>query len=171
MRRIASQPVALGILAAVLLASPTPGVGQEGTPVEGAWVVTSWTSPDGDTNAEPQPGLFVFTKTHYSIMFVPGSEARAQYTGEQMTDADMLAAYTTVTANSGRYEVSGNELTTRAYVAKNPNYMGGWPENAATYTFEIDGEGMLHLTWGSDAGPATGWTASMRQVDDQPAPG
>lgn len=168
MRRIASQTVALGILATVLLAIPTPGVGQEGTPVEGAWVVTSWTSPDGDTNAEPRPGLLVFTKTHYSIMFVPGSEPRTQWTGEQMTDADMVAAYPTIIANSGRYEVNGNELTTRAFVAKNPNYMGEWPENAVTYTFEIDGEGRLHLTWGS--GPASGLKAVMRQVDSEPAP-
>ena len=170
MRRIASQTVAVGILAAALLAYATPGAAQESTPVEGAWVVTSWTSPNGDTNAESQPGLFVFTKTHYSIMFVNTPEPRAQYTGEQMTDADRIAAYPTFTANSGRYEVSGNELTTRAFVAKDPNYMGAWPENAVTYTFEIDAEGMLHLTWGSDAGAASGWKAIMRQVEGEPAP-
>ena len=167
MRRIAPHTVALGIFLAVLLASPTPGVGQEGTPVEGAWVVGSWTSPDGETNALPRPGLFVFTKTHYSIMFVPSEEPRAPYTGEEMTDADMVAAYTTFIANSGRYEVKGNELATRALVANNPNYMGAWPENSTSYRFEIDGEGRLHLTWPDELG---GRKAIMRQVDGEPAP-
>jgi len=167
MLRIASHPVTLGILAAVLLVSPTPGVGQEGTPVEGAWVFVSITSPDGETNAQPRPGLLVFTKTHYSMMFVASEEPRAQYTGEEMTDADMVAAYTTFVANSGRYEVNGNELTSRAFVAKDPNYMGAWPENAITCTFEIDGEGMLHLTWPEEWG---GYKAMMRQVDGEPAP-
>jgi hypothetical protein len=168
MRRIASQPGVLGILAAALLASPTPCLGQEGTPLEGAWVITSWTSPGGDTNVEPQPGLLVFTKTHYSIMFVPGSELRTRWTGEEMTDAEMVAAYTTVIANSGRYDVNANELTTRAFVAKNPNYMGDWPDNEVTYTFEIDGEGRLHLTWGG--GPTSAWKAVLRQVDSEPPP-
>ena len=151
------------MLLAIGLALPAAVDAQE-TPVAGAWVVTSWQIPDGELNEQPQPGLFVFTRTHYSIMFVLGAEPRARYTGEEMTDADMLAAYTTVVANSGRYEVKGNELTTRAYVAKNPNYMGDWPDNAATYTFEIDGEGMLHLTW------SNGLKAIMRQVDGEPAP-
>jgi hypothetical protein len=170
MRRIASLTAAVGSLAAILLASPTPGVAQDGTPVEGAWVVTSWVSPDGTTNDEPQPGLFVFTKTHYTMMFALGVESRARYEGEQLTDAEMVTAYGTFVANSGRYEVSGNELTTRAYVAKDPNYMGDWPENVQTYTFEIDEEGMLHLTFGADFGTLGGPTAILRQVDDQPAP-
>jgi hypothetical protein len=162
--------LAVTILAATLMTYATSAVAQEATPVEGAWVVTSWVSPDGTANDQPQPGLFVFSQTHYSFMFVNTPEPRVQYTGEQMTDADMLTAYPTFTANSGRYEVSGNELTTRAYVAKNPNYMGGWPENAATYTFEIDADGMLHLTWPGGAGEAGGFKAILRQVDGEPAP-
>ncbi len=167
MRLIASQTVALGILATVLLARPTPGVGQEGTPVEGAWVVASWISPNGETLAQPQPGLFVFTRTHYSMMFVLSQEPRVLYWGEEMTPADMVAAYPTIVANSGRYEVSGNEITTWAFVAKDPNYMGAWPENAVTYTFEIDSEGSLHLTSSDEW---SGFRAIMRQVDGEPAP-
>jgi hypothetical protein len=162
--------LAVGILAAVLMAYATPAVAQESTPVEGAWVFTSWVGPDGTTTDQPQPGLFVFSKTHYSMMFTLGAEPRAQYEGEDMTDEEMVTAYGTFVANSGRYEVSGNELTTRAYVAKDPNYMGSWPENAETYTFEIDAEGMLHLTWGPDFGTIGGAKAILRQVDSEPAP-
>jgi hypothetical protein len=134
--------------------------------LQGAWVVTSW-EWDGEMVPEPQPGLIVFTGTHYSMMFVNGAEPRDRYAGEEMTDAEMVGAYETFTANSGRYEVSGNEFTTRAYVAKNPNYMGDWPENASTYTFRVEGE-TLHLNWPSDWPFAIKGT--FRKVEGEPAP-
>jgi hypothetical protein len=163
MRRVAANVCSLGILAMVSLSWPTAGIAQEENPVRGAWIVTSWEAPDGTQNTEPQPGIFVFTEAHYSIMFVSSAEPRAQFSGDEMTDAEKAAAYNTITANSGRYEVSGDQLTTRAYVAKNPNYMGAWPENASTYTFQVEGD-MLDLTWSNGA------KATLRQVDHQPAP-
>jgi hypothetical protein len=54
-------------------------------------------------------------------------------------------------------------VTTRAYVAKDPNYMGAFPENTSTYTFRVEGN-TLHLTF-SDGSKAT-----LRQVDNEPAP-
>ncbi len=141
-------------LAAMLLALPGASQAQ----VEGAWVVTSWETADGETLDQPQPGLFVFTENHYSIMYVNTAEARAGYTGESMTDEEVLAAYGTFIANSGRYSIDGNEITTQAFVAKDPNYMGGWPENQVTYTFRMEGE-TLHLTM------PDGTKATFRQVD------
>ena len=135
--------------------------------LHGAWAVSSW-EIDGQSIDEPQPGLMVFTETHYSMMYVHVAEARPQYEGEQMTDAEILAAYNTLTANSGRYEVSGNELTTRAYVAKDPNYMASWPDNANTYTFRIEGE-TLHLEWPSDW-PGGKRSARLMKVEGRPAP-
>ena len=116
--------------------------------LQGAWTVTSW-EVEGESVTDPQPGLIVFTGTHYTMMYVNGADPRPPYAGEQLTDVETIAAYGTLTANSGRYEVNGNELTTRAYVAKDPNYMGGWPENAQTYTFRMEGE-TLHLQWPGD---------------------
>jgi hypothetical protein len=101
------------------------------------------------------------------MMYVNGAQPRPRYAGEQMTDAEMMAAYTTFTANSGRYEVNGNELTTRAYVAKSPNYMADWPENAETYTFRLEGE-TLHLQWPSDWGEKRSGT--FTKVEGQPVP-
>ena len=49
--------------------TPPPKVG-----LEGAWKVTeaSFKSPDATwTDTNPQPGLYIFTKQHYSIMSVP----------------------------------------------------------------------------------------------------
>jgi hypothetical protein len=134
--------------------------------LQGAWTVTSW-EVGGETLSSPQPGMIVFTETHYTMMYVNDAEPRPGYEGETMTDAETLAAYGTFTANSGRYEVNGNEITTRAYVAKDPNYMGDWPENANVYTFRLEGE-TLHLQWPSD------WpdqrSATLTKVEGQPAP-
>ena len=148
------------IVLAVALAWAAPATAQLHTPIEGAWVVESYESAEGEA-IDAQPGLYIFTRTHYSTMFVPGPEARAQY--EELTDEARLAAYGSIIANSGRYEVTGNEVTTRAFVAKDPNYMGGWPDNTSTYTFRVEGN-MLHLTFGN------GFKATLRQVDSEPAP-
>ena len=105
------------------------------TPLEGAWIVTSSTDGDGNTNDDPQPALYVFTTTHYSVMIALGEESRSRYEGDDLADGEKVGAYDTFIANSGRYEVDGNTLKTRAYVAKDPNYMGNWPENETIYEF------------------------------------
>jgi len=148
----------LAVLAIFAIATPNASVAQS-TPLEGAWVINSW---EGEA---AQPGLWVFTKTHYSSMFVLGTEPRAGYEEGNQSDDEILAAYGSFVANSGRYEVDGDQLTTRAFVAKDANYMNSWPDNASTFTFRIE-DGLLHLTVGGD-GPASGRTAILRQVDDE----
>ena len=102
---------------------------------------------DEGKEIDAQPGLSLFTGTHYSIMFVPGSEPRGQYVEQTQTEADRLIAYNSFVANSGRYDVSGDQLTLRAYVAKDPNYMAAFPENQATAKVHIAGGDTLHLTY------------------------
>ncbi len=162
MRRTLRIVIAFAVLATVTIAC-TPDTSSV---LQGAWAVTSW-EVEGEMIPDPQPGLIVFTGTHYSMMYVNQAEPRDRYAGESLTDAEMLVAYRSLTANSGRYEVSGNELTTRAYVAKDPNYMGDWPENALTYTFRMEGE-TLHLDWPSDWFSARKGT--FRKVEGEPAP-
>lgn len=145
---------------------PLPGAAAAATPLEGAWLVESWTDADGNTNDDPQPALYIFTPTHYSIMIAQGDEPRAGYEGDDMSDAEKLGAYDTLIANAGRYEIDGNVLKTRAYVAKDPNYMGGWPENEATYEFELVGGNLTikSLTF------AIGFSSTLRQVEGTPNP-
>ena len=166
MRRTLGIVTVFAVLATVTIAwrTYTPDTSSV---LQGAWVVTSW-EVEGEMIPDPQPGLIVFTGTHYSMMYVRRAEPRDRYAGEEMTDAEMVGAYRTLTANSGRYEVSGNEFTTRAYVAKDPNYMGDWPENAGTYTFRMEGE-TLHLTWPSDWGPGAR-KGTFRKVEGEAAP-
>ena len=122
--------------------------------VEGAWIATGWES-GGEAITPPQRGLLVFTEHHYSIMFVVGNAPRARYEGEALTDAEKLAAYDSFVANAGRYTIRGDTLTTMAYMAKDPNYMGDWEgtcasdgacQNAVKLTIRLDGD-VLHVQW------------------------
>ena len=118
------------------IAAPAP---QEA--IAGTWIVTS------EDNSH-QRGLFLFTADgSYSAMFVRGDEPRAE-PNEDWTDADALASFREITANSGRLTVEGNELTMEAYMANSTAYMNGWGENGTTATFEMDGNRMT-LTMGN----------------------
>lgn len=146
--------------------SDLPLPGASANPLEGAWIVTSWTDAEGNAQEDPQPALYVFTPTHYSVMIATGDDQRATYEGDDIGDAEKLAAYDTFVANSGRYEIEGNILKTRAYVAKDPNYMGGWPENEVNYEFERDGDTLTirNLVF------VAGGTGTFRQVEGTPNP-
>ena len=107
MQRITSASRSLLALAALALLLPT-AIAAQSTPVEGAWVIQSWQDADGQAMENNQPGLFVFTKTHYSMMFLLGSEPRTPLESENAEQ--IVAAYGPFVANSGRYSVSENEV-------------------------------------------------------------
>lgn len=136
----------LALLAVTLTMVPSAVLAQDESPVMGAWLLDSMTAPDG-TQAMRHPGLFIYTGTHYSVMFVMGDEARADLS-EEPSDAEKLAAYDSFVANSGRYEIAGDQLTTRAFVAKLPNYMHAFPDNATTFTFSVQGDELTLTTKG-----------------------
>lgn len=94
-------------------------------------------------------------------MYVNTPDARPRYQ-DDLTDAHRIVAYDSFTANSGRYEIDGNILKTRAYVAKDTNYMDDWPDNEATFEFTVDGDTMTlkSLTF----------TATLAQVEVSPDP-
>lgn len=128
---------------------------EEANPLVGAWRITEMTtaSPDSSsTISNPQPGLYLFTETHYSMMYVPTGEQRPLDEGDTPmlgaftpTDAEKIASWETFIANSGSYEVSGSTLTTRPMVAKSANLMAsGGP---LTMTYELMGDNMLHVSF------------------------
>lgn len=164
MRRIVVFPV--GLLFMTVASGGWQGVAAQGSPeLAGGWIVTSWTTPDGEVNSQPQRGLFLFTQTgQYSMMYVPGDQPRPRYEGESQTEAEVLSAYASFVANSGRYTVEGNRITYEAYVAKDPNYMGDWNleegGNAVNVDFSIS-DGILTLKWTD--GRSAGTTATLRR--------
>ena len=164
MRRIVSVLAILAVVSAAWRTAPAQEI-----VVEGAWLLASSSDSSGNFNEDPLPGLFVFTSTHYSMMFAIGDGPRAQFAGESGTDEERLAAYSSFIANTGRYRVEGDQLTYRAFVAKYPNYMADWPENAETVTVHIDGD-TLEWTWGEEFFPGTARVFTFSRVEGQPAP-
>ena len=72
--------------------------------------------------------------------------------------------YDEFTANAGRYTIEGNTLTTQAYMAKNPGYMAGWPDNQQELTVRRNGD-ILTMTFGN------GNTATLTRREGQARPG
>jgi len=111
------------------------------TPLTGTWSVTEIriTGPNARTITHPQPGLLIFTGNHYSLMIIESDQARAEVESPQTkkpTADELLATWGPFTAASGTYEISGNTLTTRPTVAKNPQVMA--PGNVQLNTFKIE---------------------------------
>lgn len=123
---------------AIALATIVMAQGGARGPLEGVWKVTEEvvTGASASSTANPQPGLFIFTRTHYSMLRVARTQPRALFKAVDPTNEEKIAAYDTFTANSGTYEVTGTTLTTRPMVAKNPNFMAGGFDK---YQFRVDG--------------------------------
>jgi lipocalin-like protein len=165
MRRKIGVITALLVVAASLLARA-----QTAPSLQGAWRVTESvvTGANAETNTNPQPGLFLFTKQHYSIVTVNGTAPRKNFDTARdpakLTDAEKIARYEVwdkFSANSGTYKVSGSTLTTHPLVAKNPAVMG--PE--ITREFKIEGN-TLTLVRKSPAGqPASVTTTRLTRVE------
>jgi len=107
-------------------------------PIEGVWKVTEIvvTGADAANVATPQPGLIIFARKHYSVIWIPGNQPRSLFKGEDPTNEEKIAAYDSFVANSGTYEVAGETLTLHPVVSRSPNFMAG---GAAKNQFRIEG--------------------------------
>ena len=134
--------VLLGICSSTLLAQSS------GRPtLEGVWKVTEIvvTGAGAYSVSTPEPSLFIFAPTHYSLMWVPGDRPRTFYVAEVPTNEEKLAAFDSLTGSAGRYEVSGSTVTFRPIVGKSPNFTSG---AFIKEQFRIEGNTMT-LSWKS----------------------
>jgi Lipocalin-like domain len=133
------------LLAVAFFLATNPATPAQKTPaaadIRGVWKVTelAWRAPGAEwEDRTPSLSQYIFTGKHYSYMYVPGAGPRKLFAGDpnRPTDAEKVEAYNSFIAASGTYTLSGQILTTRALVHKNPNEMTGKP---LTYTVEFDG--------------------------------
>lgn len=156
-------------LLAIFLAGATTAMAQlKPTALTGTWSVTErkTTGPNAQTNSKPQPGLYIFTGNHYSIMTVNSDKPRPALPQDQAkaTAAELRAVWDPFTANSGTYEIAGDTVTFHPAVAKNPNVMA--PGNSNVSKFKITGK-TLTLTQVKDrTGPiANPTTTTLTRVE------
>ena len=138
-------------------------------PIEGVWKVTEIvvTGADAVNVATPQPGLIIFARKHYSVMWIPGNQPRSLFKGEDPTDQEKIAAYDSFVANSGTYEVAGATLTLHPMVARSPNFMAG---GVSKSQLRIEGTTLwltqkntdLSLRTGNGVGPSSGPASETR---------
>ena len=116
------------LLALVVAAATVSGQSAATNPLIGAWKVDS-----------AQPGLYVFTKQHYSFSRVQGEPLPEYPSNDKATDAQKVAVFNTLYLNSGTYTVTGNMLATRAKMAKSKFAIGGAGNQ---YEFAISGNSL-----------------------------
>jgi lipocalin-like protein len=153
----------------ILCATVVSAQSSKKKPIEGAWKVTEIvvTGADPSSVPNPQPGLIIFTKTHYSVMWVPGNQPRSLFKGEGPTDQEKIAAYDSFVANSGTYEVAGATITLHPMVARSPNFMAG---GVSKFQLRIEGTTLwltqkntdLSLRTGNGVAPSSGPASETR---------
>jgi hypothetical protein len=126
--------------------------------IEGAWTIAEYRSASG-TSATNPPGVFLFSSTHYGIMYSNQASARPTFAdAEAPTDQEKLQAFDTFIANSGTYELSGETLRIRPVISKNPNYMGGGEDR---FTIRIEGDTL----WLTSVAGAFRWAGGKATSD------
>lgn len=110
-------------------------------PLVGAWKITEIADPNAPPIANPQPGLYVFTRQHYSFARINGTKPLPEYpSNDKATDADKVAVFNALYLNSGTYTVTGNRLATKALVAKSAFAIGG---SGNQYEFAVTGNTLV----------------------------
>ncbi len=107
----------------------------------GAWRVTEIADANGPAITTPQPGLYIFTRQHYSFSRINGTRPLPVYpSNDKATDADKVAVFNALYLNSGTYTVTGNRLATKAMVAKSAFAIGGAGNQ---YEFSVAGNTLV----------------------------
>ena len=107
----------------------------------GAWRVTEFADANAAPITNPQPGLYIFTRQHYSFARIQGTRPLPAYpSNDKATDADKVAVFNALYLNTGTYTVTGNMLATKAMVAKSAFAIGGAGNQ---YEFNVTGNNLV----------------------------
>jgi hypothetical protein len=147
------RTVLISVIAVLLLSCAAAAQSKS---LEGVWRLSeiSTTGDDGGTKQISQPSMYLFTKKHYSIIYVSSDKPRPESDVAKMTADEMQDVFVkSFVANAGTYEYKNGKLTVHPMVAKSPGYMkeGTW----STYSVKMDGSGLTLVTDSSSSGPST----------------
>ena len=135
--------------------------------LEGVWSLTeiSTSGPENAIRHMSQPSMYLFTKKHYSIIYVNDDKARPDVDMNSATADQLRSTFVdSFVANAGTYEYKGGKLTVHPMVAKAPSYMatGTW----SAWTVKGDGDSMTLVSDSSNAGPETNPTTfKLKRVE------
>jgi hypothetical protein len=123
--------------------------------IEGVWSLTevTTTGEKAATRQATQPSLYLFTKSHYSIIYVSSADARPEIDSSKASADELRSVFVSgFVANAGTYEVKGGKLTLHPMVAKSPGVMksGNWSTMAVT----MSGDMVTLVSEATQDGPA-----------------
>jgi hypothetical protein len=111
------------------------------------WRVTevATTGPNASANKSPQPGLYIFTAKHYSLVRDASLNPRTAIMDSANVSApEALATFGPFIAQSGTYEVRGTTVNVTPIVAKFPARAEKY--SASTWSFDLQGN-TLSMTY------------------------
>ncbi|MEO6333349.1 MAG: lipocalin family protein [Pyrinomonadaceae bacterium] len=124
--------------------------------IQGVWKLNEQisTGQNAETRVFSQPGMYLFTKEHYSVIYVSSTAPRAVIADLGAASADELRNIfvNSFIANGGTYEYKGGKLTMHVMVAKSPSFMQ--PDTWVSSAVKINGNTMTLITESSNTGPA-----------------
>jgi len=141
-----SRRVVAIVALAGLIAAGAAIVRAADSPLQGTWQIV-------DQNGRPGPGVYIFARTHYSMMTASADRPDIVDISQASAD-DLRALYGPMAANAGVYEVSGNLVTIRPIVAKIPVVMKAGAYEV--YAFAIDGTSLTLTQQRNVRGPVEG---------------
>jgi hypothetical protein len=151
----------LFVVVAVLAFTGLSALGQSKPSIQGVWraVEVTVTNPNPaagllgkGTHTSVQPSLLIFTNKHYSTTADQAAKPRPTTQFKVLTKPtaeEMQAQWGPFAANAGTYELSGNALTRRPMVAKNPLVQGS--KGVTRSTIKMD-QNTLWITTAENAG-------------------
>lgn len=112
----------------------------------GVWqvrVIENTTSGDSSINRNPQPSLAIFTQSHYSLIWMPGTTGMRAFKQRWLpTDEEKIQRYGEIVVNSGTYTQTESTITAQPVVSRVPEFMGG---GRLVYEYRVEGD-TLSLT-------------------------
>jgi hypothetical protein len=148
--------LSVGLTGSLLLTTHIPIVSAASDgPVEGVWQL--------DVPDRPVAGVYIFARTHYSMM--AASTDRPDNVDTSKATADELRAlWNPMLGNAGAYEVTGNLVTIRPIVAKIPAVMK--PGAYEVCEFRVENKTLLFTQRRNTRGPVeNGATTKLVRVE------
>ena len=99
------------------------------------------TSPNAVTITNVQPQIAIFTKKYMMVMGNRSSSPRPELP-ENATDAQKVAAWEPLIAESCEYEADDTKIACKALVLKNPNVK---PGDVMTFEYRFEGEYLIQI--------------------------
>jgi hypothetical protein len=150
-------------------ASPRDAAAAEPPPqvLEGAWRRTRVDIESGPNagmhSVDAQPGIYIFSKSHYAITAVDGFAARP-YLGDKPTDEEAGRVFAPFTGSTGTYASDTGKLTLTPQVTKDPADMVAGTTVAFNLTW---GDGGVWLTETTPEGGSV--STELARLEEDPS--